>query len=184
MYSLGDRIQLNRVSGDVIDIGFFYTRLMEIGNWISADQVTGRIVQMPNSQVFGTAIFNYTQNFSYIWDEIKVPITYSSNLEAASEILVQAGGEYTREFLKGAESQLEQMRRNSLVPEFDLKPTVFLKITDNWLELSMRYVVDPKQRRNASNFIALGTFKKLRERQDIQIASETMDLTVQTKKAA
>jgi small-conductance mechanosensitive channel len=184
MYSLGDRIQLNRVSGDVIDIGFFYTRLMEIGNWISADQVTGRIVQMPNSQVFGTAIFNYTQNFSYIWDEIKLPITYSSNLEAASEILVQAGGEYTREFLKGAESQLEQMRRNSLVPEFDLKPTVFLKITDNWLELIMRYVVDPKQRRNASNFIALGTFKKLRERQDIQIASETMDLTVQTKKAA
>jgi len=184
MYSLGDRIQLNQMSGDVIDVGFFYTRLMEIGNWISADQATGRIVQIPNSQVFGTAIFNYTQNFSYIWDEIKLPITYSSNLEAASDILVQTGGEYTREFLKGAESQLEQLRRHSLVPEFDLKPAVFLKITDNWLELSMRYVVDPKQRRNASNFIFRETFKKLRARQDVQIASETMDLTVQSKKVA
>jgi small-conductance mechanosensitive channel len=184
MYSLGDRIQLNQMSGDVIDVGFFYTRLMEIGNWISADQVTGRIVQIPNSQVFGTAIYNYTQNFSYIWDEIKLPITYSSNLEAASEILVQTGGEYTREFLRGAESQLEQMRRHSLVPEFELKPSVFLKITDNWIELSMRYVVDPKQRRGASNFIFRATFKKIRERQDIQIASETMDLTVRTKKAA
>jgi small-conductance mechanosensitive channel len=184
MFSVGDRIQLNQMSGDVIDVGFFYTRLMEIGNWISGDQVTGRIVQIPNSQVFGTAIYNYTQNFSYIWDEVKLPITYSSNLEAASEILVQIGGEYSREFLQGADAQLEQMRRHALVPEFELKPSVFLRVTDNWLELSLRYVVDPKQRRGASNFIFRETFKRLRERQDIKIASETMDLTVQTKKAA
>jgi small-conductance mechanosensitive channel len=184
MFNVGDRVQLNQLSGDVIDVGFFYTRMMEIGNWISADQATGRIVQIPNSQVFGTAIFNYTQNFSYIWDEVKLPITYSSNLEAASEILLDIGGQYSREFLKGAEAQLEAMRRNSLVPELELKPNVFLKVTDNWLELSMRYVVDPKQRRNASNFIYRETFKRIRDRKDIQIASETMDLTLQNKKVA
>jgi small-conductance mechanosensitive channel len=184
MFNVGDRVQLNQMSGDVIDVGFFYTRMMEIGNWISADQATGRIVQIPNSQVFGTAIFNYTQNFSYIWDEVKLPITYSGNLEAASEILLDIGGQYSREFLKGAEAQLEAMRRNSLVPELELKPNVFLKVTDNWLELSMRYVVDPKQRRNASNFIYRETFKRIRDRKDIQIASETMDLTLQNKKVA
>jgi hypothetical protein len=59
-----------------------------------------------------------------------------------------------------------------------------MKVTSNWLELSMRYVVDPKKRRNASNFIYQGTFKQIRQRDDIQIASETMDLTVQKKKAA
>jgi hypothetical protein len=97
---------------------------------------------------------------------------------------VQIGAEYSREFLQGAEAQLEQMRRHALVPEFELKPSVYLKVTDNWLELSLRYVVDPKQRRGASNFIFRETFRRLRERQDIKIASETMDLTVQTKKAA
>lgn len=184
MYNVGDRIEMNKMSGDVIGIGLFYTRMMEIGNWIQADQVTGRIVQISNSQIFGTPIFNYTQMFSYIWDEVKLPITYSSNLEAASTILLDVGNEYTREFLEGAQSQLEEMRQYFLVPAFELKPNVFLKVTSNWLELNMRYVVEPKKRRSASNFLYREVFKRIRERNDIQIASETMDLTVQTKKAA
>jgi small-conductance mechanosensitive channel len=184
MYRVGDRIELNKMSGDVIDVGVFYTRMMEIGNWIHADQVTGRIVQISNSQIFGTPVFNYTQNFSYIWDEVKLPITYASNLEAASQILLDVGGEYTREFLQGAQEELEAMRQAFLVPAFELKPNVFMKVTSNWLDLSMRYVVDPKKRRDASNFIYRETFKRIRQRDDIQIASETMDLTVQNKKAA
>jgi small-conductance mechanosensitive channel len=68
MYSVGDRVQLETMSGDLIDVGFFYTRMMEIGNWIGGDQASGRIVQLPNSKVFGNQIFNYTQNFDYIWD--------------------------------------------------------------------------------------------------------------------
>lgn len=184
MYSVGDRIEINKMSGDVINVGFFYTRMMEIGNWIEADQVTGRIVQISNSQIFGTPIFNYTQSFAYIWDEIRLPITYASNLEATSQILLDVGSQYTREFLQGAQAQLEQMKHYFLVPAFELKPNVFLKITSNWLELNMRYVVEPKMRRSASNFLYREVFKRIRERNDIQIASETMDLTVQSKKAA
>jgi len=184
MYSVGDRIQLNQMSGDVIDVGLFYTRMMEVGNWIDADQVTGRIVQFANSQVFGTAIFNYTETFSYIWDQVKLPITYKSNTEAASQILLDVGNEYTREFLQGAEAQMEEMRRYFLVPSLELNPNVFLKVTDNWLELSMRYIVDPKQRRTATNFIYTEVYKRIQRREDIQIASETMDLTIQSKKAA
>jgi small-conductance mechanosensitive channel len=184
MYSLGDRIQITEIKGDVIDVGFFYTRLMEIGNWIQGDQVTGRIVQISNSQVFGAPIFNYTQGFSYIWDEAQLPVTYASNIEAASKILLDVGGDYTREFLQGAEAQLEQLRRYFLLPAFELKPSVFLTVTSNWIGLSMRYVVEPKQRRSASNFIYAEVFKRIRQRDDIQIASETMDLTVQPKKAA
>ena len=184
MYNVGDRIEINKMSGDVIGIGLFYTRMMEIGNWIEADQVTGRIVQISNSQIFGTPIFNYTQMFSYIWDEVKLPVTYASNAEAANQILLEVGSEYTREFLQGAQSQLDEMRQSFLIPAFELKPNVFMKVTSNWLELSMRYVVEPKKRRNASNFLYREVFKRIRERKDIQIASETMDLTVETKKAA
>ncbi|PYV54502.1 MAG: hypothetical protein DMG90_19640 [Acidobacteria bacterium] len=184
MYSAGDRIQLETLSGDVIDVGFFYTRMMEIGNWIGGDQASGRIVQMPNSKVFGTAIFNYTQNFSYIWDEVHLPITYDSNFDSATRILLDVGGEYTKEFLKGAQEELEEMRRYFLISEVELKPSVFLKITSNWVQLSMRYVVDPKKRRSANSFIYTEVFKRLRTAKDIKIASETMDLTLRAPKAA
>jgi small-conductance mechanosensitive channel len=184
MFSVGDRIQIDKLSGDVIDVGFFYTRMMEIGNWIQADQVTGRILQMPNSLIFGTPIFNYTQNFSFIWDEIKLPITYDSNYEKASKILHDAAAEYSREFLQGAEQQLDEMRKYFLVPAMDVKPTVFLKVTDNWLELSLRYVTDPKKRRAATNFLFTEIFKRVREEDDIQIASSTMDLTIHDSQKA
>ena len=184
MFNIGDRIEVNKMSGDVIDVGFFYTRMMEIGNWISADQATGRIVQISNSSIFGAPIFNYTQAFSYIWDELKIPITYDSNVDRASKILVEVGAEYTKEFLTGAEKEMEEMRRSYLVPEIELKPTVFLKVTDNWLELCLRYVVDPKKRRVASDFMFRQIFQRVKALDDISIASETMDLTVQPKKAA
>jgi small-conductance mechanosensitive channel len=178
MYTAGDRIEINKLSGDVIDVGFFYTRMMEIGNWVGGDQYSGRIIQFANAQVFGTPVFNYTRNFAYIWDEIKIPITYDSNLDAATEILKSVGGEYTREFLKGAEAQVRQMERIFMVPRFEIEPAVYLKVTDNWLELTLRYLVDPKRRRNASTFMFSEVFRRIHQRQDIKIASSTMDLTV------
>lgn len=178
MYSVGDRIEINKMSGDVIDVGMFYTRMMEIGNWITSDQATGRIVQIPNSQIFGAPVFNYTQNFSYIWDQIELPITYDSDTEAAGEIMAEAGNSYTREFLKKAEQDLEQMRHSFLVPTFDLKPHVYLTFDSNYVTLTMRYIVDPHQRRVAKTFLFAQILKKIKEREDIHFGSSTMDLAV------
>jgi len=178
MYSGGDRIEINKLSGDVIDIGFFYTRMMEIGNWISGDQYSGRTIQFANAQVFGTPVFNYTRTFGYIWDEIRIPITYASNVKALSDILKDVGREYTQEFLKGAQKQIEKMQRYFMVQRFEVEPDVYVKVTENYIELTLRYIVDPKQRRKASSFIYAEAFRQLRERNDIQIGSTTMDLTV------
>lgn len=141
------------MSGDVIDVGTFYTRMMEIGNWVGGDQPSGRIVQFSNSNIFGKPVYNYTQNFSYIWDEIRLPITYSSNLDSLKQIMLECASQYTKEFLKDAESEIERMKRFFLVPDFDLKPGVYVKVTDNWVELTLRYIVDPKKRRAASTFL-------------------------------
>jgi small-conductance mechanosensitive channel len=184
MYGVGDRIQIEQMSGDVIDVGTFYTRMMEIGNWVGGDQPSGRIVQFSNSNIFGKPIYNYTQNFSYIWDEIKIPITYASNVESVKRIMLDAGRAYTEEFLKEAQADLEQMQRFFLVPTVDLKPAIFLKVTDNWVELTLRYIVDPKKRRVASTFLYDAVFKKIRELGDVQIASSTMDITVHRDEAA
>jgi small-conductance mechanosensitive channel len=179
MYTAGDRIEINKLSGDVIDVGFFYTRMMEIGNWIGGDQYSGRIIQFANAQVFGASVFNYTRNFSYIWDEIKLPITYDSDIKAATEILKNVGGQYTREFMRDAEPQIEKMQRIFMVPRFEVEPVVFMKVTDNWVELTLRYLVDPKKRRAASSYIFSEMFRQIRARDDIQIASSTMNLTIQ-----
>jgi small-conductance mechanosensitive channel len=175
---VGDRIELNKMTGDVIDIGIFYTRLMEIGNWISGDQASGRIVQFSNSIVFGTPVYNYTQNFGYIWDEIELPLTYDSNARAASDILLQVGRQYTEDFLKGAEADVKRMQRYFLVPDMDFDPAVYAEVTSNWLSLRMRYLVDPRKRRDAKNYIWSEVFKKIQGRKDIAIGSSTMDLTV------
>jgi small-conductance mechanosensitive channel len=178
IYNVGDRVEINKMAGDVIDIGFFYTRLMEVGNWISADQASGRIVQFSNSMIFGNAVFNYTQNFGYIWDELELPVTYDSNIQAASAILLEVGGNYTDEFLKGAQTELRRMQRYFLVPSFEVKPAVYIAITSNWISLKMRYVVDPRQRRDAQNFIWGEVFARIQGRKDVAIGSSTMDLTV------
>jgi small-conductance mechanosensitive channel len=179
MYTAGDRIEINKLSGDVIDVGFFYTRMMEIGNWIGGDQYSGRLIQFANAQVFGASVFNYTRNFAYIWDEIKLPITYASNIKAATEMLKKVGGEYTREFMQGAESQIEKMQQIFMVSKFEVEPVVFMKVTDNWVELTLRYLVDPKKRRVACSYIFSEIFRQIRERKDIDIGSSTMSLTMQ-----
>ncbi len=178
MYAAGDRIEINKISGDVIDVGFFYTRMMEIGNWISADQATGRIVQFSNSQIFGTPVYNYTQNFAYLWDEVPLPITYDSNLAQARQIMLTAGEEYTREFLNKAEGQLQELRHSFLVPKVELKPHVFVSFDSNYVTLTMRYVVDPKQRRAARSFLFERILKGVGERNDIHFGSTTQDLTL------
>lgn len=178
MYSVGDRIEINKMGGDVIDVGFFYTRLMEIGNWVKGDQVTGRITQFSNSIIFGTPVFNYTQNFSYIWDEVVLPITYSSDISSAKEILLKSADKYTREFLQKAENEVEEMRHSYLVPKVELKPSVFVDVTDNYVNVTLRYIVDPKKRRVAKSFIFTCVLNLLSQAKGIQMGSTTADLTI------
>ncbi len=178
IYTVGDRIEINKMSGDVIDVGFFYTRMMEIGNWIKADQYSGRIIQFANAQIFGAAVFNYTRNFAYIWDEINLPITYVSNMKAAQEIMSNAGEDYTREFMNEAQESIKQMQRYFLVSSFELRPQVYLNFDSNYVTLTMRYLVDPKKRRSARNFLFTRILDRVQQRNDISFGSQTMEVAI------
>lgn len=178
MYRVGDRIEFQNMAGDVIGIGIFYTRMLEIGNWIHGDQTTGRIVQFPNASVYQHPVYNYTQNFSYIWDELMLPVTYTSDVAAATDILVRTGAEYTRDFLESARGELARLQQEFLLPDLNLDPTVFTKVTSNYVELRMRYLVDPRKRRTANSWLYARIFDRIRENKDIGIGSDTMDLTV------
>lgn len=75
LYRVGDRIQVNETKGDVVDISVMRTTIMETGNWVSGDLYNGRLVQIPNSAVLKGVVFNYSQKFRFVWDEIKVSLT-------------------------------------------------------------------------------------------------------------
>lgn len=176
MYRVGNRIEVDGVQGDVIDTGIFYTTLLEVGNWVDGDQSTGRIVTVPNGKVLDGAVNNYTRDHHYLWDEIAVPITHESDMKKAAEILREVAGEYASEFSKEASESLSHMGRRYYVVDRDVGPTVFTQLTDNWILLTVRYVVEVRERRVVASNISEAVIERLRDADGIDIASETLDI--------
>jgi len=84
---VGDRIQIGEHAGDVVDLRIFQFTLVEIENWVAADQRTGRVIHVPNGRVFNEVVANYSRGFEYIWNEVPVRVTFESDWEAAKAIL-------------------------------------------------------------------------------------------------
>lgn len=97
-YTIGDRVQLGGIQGDVIDIGVLRTTLMEIGDWVKGGQYNGRIVRIANSYIFKEPVFNYSADFPFIWDEIAVPIKYGSDHNMARELILDAANEVVGDY--------------------------------------------------------------------------------------
>jgi small-conductance mechanosensitive channel len=76
----------------VIDIGLLRTTLMETGNWVSKDLYNGRIARIPNSTILKVSVFNHSQGFRFIWDEIKVVLTGTSNPQLARAEVADSNG--------------------------------------------------------------------------------------------
>jgi small-conductance mechanosensitive channel len=146
-YSAGDRVQLGGIRGDVIDIGVLRTTLMEIGEWVKADIYSGRIVRIANSFVFKEPVFNYSADFPFLWDEITVPVKYGSDYKKARQILEQIAEEEVSEFARGAAQHWKNMVGKFAIEDCRVDPMVTLVANDNWVEFTLRYVVDPKRRR-------------------------------------
>jgi small-conductance mechanosensitive channel len=146
-YKTGDRVQLGGIMGDVIDIGILRTTIMEIGAWVKADLYNGRIVRVANSFVFKEPVYNYSADFQFVWDEITVPIKYGSDHRLARSILQQVAEEVVGEYVPLAQTEWKNMVRKYLIENAKIEPMVTLVTTDNWMEFTLRYVVDYKSRR-------------------------------------
>ncbi len=146
-YKSGDRVQLSGISGDVIDIGILRTTVMETGAWVKGDLYNGRIVRIANSFVFKEPVFNYSANFPFVWDEIILPIKFGSEHRLAREILQKVAEEVVGEYVAYARTHWENMVHKYLIEDARVEPMVTLVITDNWMEFTLRYVVDYKYRR-------------------------------------
>lgn len=150
-YRVGDRVQLGGSIGDVIDIGILRTTLMECRQWVAGDQYTGRIVRIANSFVFKDSVFNYSADFPFIWDEIKLPVRYGSDVALARKILEGAADEIVGAYVPEARRTWDKMLEKYRIENANVAPMVFLIANDNWLEFSLRYVVDYQLRRTTSD---------------------------------
>lgn len=176
-YSVGDRVQLGGIIGDVIDIGVLRTTLMEIGQWVKADQYNGRIVRVANSFVFKEPVFNYSGDFPFVWDEITVPVKYGSDYRLAREILQTIADDVIGEFVPKAKETWRGMVNKYRIEDARIEPAVTLIANDNWLEFSIRYVTDYKMRRSTKDTL----FTRIMEEFDategkVSLASATFHL--------
>jgi small-conductance mechanosensitive channel len=146
LYAVGDRVQIGDTRGDVIDIGLLRTTLLETGNWVSRDLYNGRIVRIPNSTVLKGSVFNYSQGFHFIWDEIKVLFTTTSDCQLARKMLLRVAKEAIGEYLVEAQTSWKAMSDNYKSANPPLEPTVALVVNAGSLEFTVSYVVDYTKR--------------------------------------
>lgn len=147
-FSPGDRVQLGRTKGDVIDIGILRTTLMECGEWVDGDLYSGRIVRVANSIVFKEPVVNYSADFPFLWDELKVPVTFGSDRERARRVLREIAEAVTQETVSDGRRTWGEMVRKYRIEDARIEPMVHLRATDNWIEFTVRYIVDYRRRRS------------------------------------
>ncbi len=179
-YRVGDRIEINAKKGDVIDIGLLSTTLMEIGEWVSGDQPTGRLCLLPNGLVLSHSVHNYTRDHRYIWDELSFPITYDSDWRLASDTILKLVARETEAVTKEAQESINSLAGRYFLPQRAEVPHVFMTPTDNWITLTVRYVSEVRNRRllrDSLNRLILSEIESLGKGK-IKISSQTLSVTV------
>ncbi|MBA3846271.1 MAG: mechanosensitive ion channel [Planctomycetes bacterium] len=150
-FSVGDRITMGGVRGDVIALGFIQTTIMEMGQppsvqsadpavWVKSRQFTGRVVTVANSRIFDEPIYNYTREFPYIWEEMTIPIAYRDDRAAVDEVLVEVARAHAVDSAALPPGALEHLFQRYGIVVGDFQPRVYWRLTDNWLEMTVRFL--------------------------------------------
>lgn len=176
---VGDRIEVNGVKGDVIDIGMLHTHLLELANWVDADQSTGRIVHVPNTFIFDGPVFNATDEFELIWNELDFYVTPPSDWEMAREILLELALPFYDSIEQHAMEAAERMARRYAYQRGISTPFVYVKLLRDGIKLSLRYLCEPRRRRGTAHDITVGFLTRIREHPTIQLAAPGYRITTE-----
>lgn len=176
-YKTGDRVQLGGIKGDVMDIGVLRTTVMEIGQWVDGDLYNGRIVLIANSFIFKEPVFNYSGDFPFLWDEIKIPIQFGSNYEKAKMLFVEIAKKTVGDLTAISQEKWNTLQKNYLLENAQTAPMVTLIANDNWVEFTLRYVVNFRKRRITKSELFTQILTEVEKTNgDIKFASATFHL--------
>lgn len=172
-FDVGDRIEIGNHAGDVIDIRIFQFTIIEIGNWVDADQSTGRILHIPNSKIFLEVLANYSIGFNYIWHEIGVMVTFESDWKKAKKILADIVNEKSEHITKSVSKKIKDASKKYMIFYRNLTPIVYTSVKDSGVMLTMRFLCDPRKRRGYEETIWEDVLKEFAKADDIDFAYPT-----------
>jgi small-conductance mechanosensitive channel len=187
VFTVGDRITMGGIRGDVVNLGLIQTSVLEMGEppgansgepdvWVNARQYTGRIVNVTNDKIFDTPVYNYTREFPYMWEEMHFPIGYDADRERAESILLGVARRHAAAISEAAAPAIDRLRRRYFVPEDpELAPRVFLRMTDNWLELSLRFLAPVHGVRSLKDAMTRDIYQEFKSA-NLSIASATFEI--------
>jgi len=177
VYKPGDRIEINGIKGDVIDIDSVYTTMMEIGEWVSSDNYSGRIVKLSNAFVFKGPVYNYSNDFPFVWDEFNLPIRYASDIELAKSIVIEVAQEILSEYVRNSINQWKAIVTKYYIEDAQVDPSLAITLTDNWVQFNLRYIVNYKKRRYTKNLLNQEILKRIEATNGkVKLASATFEI--------
>lgn len=147
-FRVGDRIEVAGTKGDVLDVRLFRFTVAEIGNWVDAEQATGRLIHIPNGVLFLEKVANYTEGFEFIWHEIPVLVTFESDWKRAEEILLEVVRSTAPDIEAQAGARIRQTARSYHIKLGVLTPIVYLTVKDSGIMLTARFLTDVRSRRS------------------------------------
>lgn len=163
-FVMGDRIEINDMLGDVIDIRMFQFSMLEVGaGRTNGEQSTGRIIHVPNGEIFKKAIINTHQGLPYIWNELSVTVTFESDWRKAKSLLVDVVQRLAPDVSQAAKQYLRRVDKRFVINYENVKPVVYTSVGDSGVILTLRYMVDPRQRRGSEQTLweaILAVFEK------------------------
>jgi small-conductance mechanosensitive channel len=155
--SVGDRVEMGGIKGDVIDIGVLRTSLMEVGAWMTGEHYTGRIVLVSNAAIFKEPLFNYTKDFSILWDEIKFTLPLTADWRKARILMEEAGRQRVQEFVERGREAVKRMGERYLFEFQMVEPNTVIAPgvgqLSGTVDVILRYTTDPRQRRRIKDDI-------------------------------
>jgi small-conductance mechanosensitive channel len=172
-FTVGDRIKIGTYTGDVIDVAFFQFTINELGEWVDSEQATGRVVHIPNSQVFTQGLVNYNYGFPFLWNEVQVRVTFESNWQKAKAILQEVGNRHTEKLTGEVEQRVRIEAQQHLIFYRSFDPRVFTKVKENGIQLTVRYLCNLNGRRESENKIWEDVLTEFLSTPDIRFAYPT-----------
>ena len=173
-FIIGDRLEIEGVRGDVLDIQLLRTTLLEVNNWLGVDQPTGRVAVIPNSFVFRSKVFNYSHGHPYIWGKIEVTTTYSTPVADAMALFQKALEEESKEDFADAQRGATVMQQRYGVEDAEYEPKIYTRIADSGITFSLLYVSHYRDTSASRNRINLRLIAELEKNKDIQLAYNTL----------
>lgn len=186
VFTIGDRVEMGGVRGDVVRPGFLKTTVMEMGQppavatadpavWVHSRQHTGRLVTVTNGVIFDQPVDNYTRDWPSIWEEIVLPIADTDDRARVEEVLLAVAREHAVVDDPGVDAALARMRSRYAMSDASTAPAVYWRITDNWLELSLRFLVHARGVREVKDAMSRAILTEL-DGVGIGIASATYEV--------